>query len=379
MEASDRDVSAPDDRKPEFGCATCGTLAQANERFCRRCGEPLPGTLPPPPPPVGEMGASAGGQGTSTGRQATSEATWLEGEGEPLPTDPVGWPQPAPPTGSASVPCPACALLNPPARELCLRCGVDLETGERLPVPKPSYGDGPSDPVGLAPAAKRAWWIAPLAIVVVAGGLLAGLWVAEIGPFASEPELPSASFAAERYPVDETPQHLDLSDVATVTTRPPDGARTFPVEHIVDADPDTAWYSAPEELPQGVDEKIDLFLEEPAWVTQLVINNGDHADADTYEQAGRLQRALLVMDGDVHVELALLDLGREPQAISLPEPVLTTTVRLELREVLPGSGVDGVAVSDLELRGWPADATDSDIAVRRADVRQAAGSFTVPE
>jgi hypothetical protein len=221
-------------------------------------------------------------------------------------------------------------------------------------------------------------WIAPIAIVCVAAMILAGLWVAEVGPFVSEPELPSAQFAADRYAMEDDPEHLVLSDIATVTTRPPVGERTFPVEQMVDTDPNTAWHSDPSALPGGVDEKVDLFLEEPAWISQLVINNGDHVDATAYEATGRIQRAALVMDGDVRVEIALLDLGRETQAVTLPEPVLTTTVRLEVIDVLPGSDFDGLAISDLELRGWVADPTDADIAVRRADVRQAAGSFTVP-
>lgn len=296
----------------------------------------------------------------------------------PLETDRVGRFVPTPHEAPHGVSCPVCGIENPRSRELCVRCGVDLETGAVLPQPRP--GHGRARPDGPRPAATphRAWWVAPIAIVGVAGAILAGLWYAGIGPFASEPELPAATFAPERYPVDDDPLPLLLSDIATLTTRAPQGSRTFPVEQMVDTNPETAWHSEPDDLPAGVDEMIDLFLETPAWISQIVINNGDHADPAAYEETGRIQRAEVVMDGDVRMEMVLLDLGREPQAVTLPEPVLTTTLRLEIVEVLPGTLSESLAVSDLELRGWPADPTDADLAHRRADARQDAGSFTLP-
>ena len=141
---------------------------------------------------------------------------------------------------------------------------------------------------------------------------------------------------------------------------------------MVDDDPTTAWNSDGSQLEDGVGETIDLFLAEPAWVQRLVIDNGFQRDADTYADNARIRRALLQLDGGEQVTIRLEDLGLQRQAIELPEPVLTTTVRLEVTEAFPGDTYADLAVSDLELHGWTAVGQDAEIAQDRAEVDRAA-------
>ena len=226
----------------------------------------------------------------------------------------------------------------------------------------------------IAPPARR-WWIPVLAALVVVAAIVGTFAVLEMGPFASEPSLPSVGgFPAERYGEDDHGPVL-ISDIATLTVRPPEGGRTFTPEQMVDADPETAWHAASEQLPPDTDQHIDLFLAEPTWVDQLVLANGDQSDSDAYAASARVQRATVTFDGGTSFAVTFLDQGRELQIVAFPEPQLTTSVRLQLQETIPGAVRDDPAVSDLELRGWTALDDDAALAERRAEVRPAAGTI----
>lgn len=272
-----------------------------------------------------------------------------------------------PPPDRARV-CPSCGAFNLLRREVCHSCGVDLETGATLPWPEPD-----PDPAAVAiplvdrPHPRR--WLFVLAAVVVASGVvLLGLVLAGVGPFADGPNVPDATFDAGLY-VDE-PEVLVVTDIATVTTRPAEGDRSFIAAQMVDDDPDTAWRSdglQDQVLDDDPLEIIDLFLEGPAWVDSLRLRNGDQFDPDDYEQEGRLREVRAVFDGGVVYLLNLLDEGRGLQEVELPTPALTTMVRLEVVDVFPGSESDGVGVSDLELSGWRALTADVELADERAE------------
>lgn len=268
--------------------------------------------------------------------------------------------------------CPTCGVFNPRSREVCRTCGADLETGEALPWPEPDPDpDLQASPVVVAPNPRR-WWLAIAAVLAAAALLLLGLVIAEVGPFAAPPEIPAAAFDAEAY--DGEPTVLLLSDVATVTTHPPIDGRPFEAAQMVDDDPETAWRSDGLQddpaVPQAL-EIIDLFLDEPAWISSIVLRNGDQSDLGAYEESARLRRVRAIVDGGQVYVLNLLDDGRGQQAIELPEPVLSTMVRLEIVAVFPGTADDGAAISDLDLQGWTAVDEDASLAARRAEVAPA--------
>jgi hypothetical protein len=200
--------------------------------------------------------------------------------------------------------------------------------------------------------------------------------VLEGGPFALAPEVPEASFERDRYP--DTPASLALTDVATLTVRSPEGDRTFTPEHLVDGDPTTSWHGARDDLPAGTQEKIDLFLEEPAWIHAVVLENGDHADAEAYGDSARLQRVELVFDGEERIAATLLDQGLEPQIVEFAEPRLSTAVRIEVLDTFEGLERPDVALSRVELLGVAADDEDAALARERADTVPAAGAIRVP-
>ena len=268
-------------------------------------------------------------------------------------------------------------------RVLCHSCGTDLDGDDAATVPVSARSEltfqtrrRRRTPTDERRPWRWVWWVAAglLAVGVVVGGLIVG----EQGPFAPEERpLDPVAFPADRYPSD--PEPLALASVATVTSREPDADRSFSPEAMVDGDSATAWHGDATELPAGTDEKLDVFFEQPVWVSAVVVANGDHADADAYEAAGRLQQVAVRFDGGSVIEATLLDLGRELQRIEFEEPVLTTAVRLEVLEVVAGTERVEPAVTRLEFDGLPADESDAALAEERAEQRPAAGAITLTD
>lgn len=276
-----------------------------------------------------------------------------------------------PPSVAAARTCPACRADNHPERELCAACGADLDTGSALPF-VPALGA----PVARAQALTgdhvtalahhvrdRALFLVPaaVAVAVLAVGTLA---TAQRGPFSPEDVLPPAPFLAAQHPGEPVP--LGVAEVAATTSRDVDLGRSHSILAVADGDPRSAWMSDPAARPRDVEEHIDLVLDEPAWVARIVVHNGDQFDAAAYERAGRAKRVLLVFDGGRRIIADLLDLGLQGQVIELPAPELTTSLELYVTELFPGSGVDGVALSDVRLLGWVADTAERSLALARA-------------
>lgn len=267
--------------------------------------------------------------------------------------------------------CSSCGTRNGADREVCRACGADPQTGEELPQARPTPDPFTTTPV--LPRRRRArWWLPLLAILAVAGAVLVGLSVAGIGPLAPAPDLPSAPFRPERYTEDAVGD-LPLTELATLTARPMEDGRGFDRDQLADEDLTTAWHADPGARPDGRLETVELVLAEPAWVSHVVIANGDQHDESSFALAARVERLRLHVDGGRVRTAVLLDLpGR--QEIALDEPMLTTAVRLEILSEFPGADGRGVALSDVDLRGWPADEQDRSLAARRAAIQPAASS-----
>jgi uncharacterized OB-fold protein len=342
-------------------CPDCGTDATPGGRFCRVCGAPLDATEPGRgrPFPAGGVRATEAEDDETTG-----ELPQMSRDTAAALTDQAGMPMRS---------CKNCGAPNSSRRELCGRCGADLDTGELTARPDPRpYTQRPA--AEAEPDRARRWAAPVVAVLGVAALVLIGLALAGLGPFDRGPTLADVAFDEDRY-TDE-PSRLPLANIATLSALPDQGSESFAPTQMVDDDPSTAWNSdggggGPE---QGIGERIDIDLAEPAWIQRVVVANGDQRDPDTYAANARVRRAQLTLDGGITFVVNLLDEGISEQAVDLRQPVLTTSLRLEVLDVFEGDTHPDLAISDLAFEGWAADGEDAAVAQSRAEARAATRS-----
>jgi hypothetical protein len=263
------------------------------------------------------------------------------------------------PIGADERRCGACGRGNDRRRELCAVCGADLDTG--LPVETSSVRQARRSGRSRSERRERVLLVALGAVLVVIAAV-APLVLLGLGPFAPTERLEPALLLRAAYPTD--PVVLPVETVATTTTAiTPD--RDLSGLNLIDGDGFTAWVGLPVD-GDDAGEVIQLVLERPAWIVRIQIRNGDHLSPDAYERSGRLQRGLLSFDGGRDHRIDLLDIGRQAQVIELPAPELTTRVTIRVDRVFFGTGTRGVAISEISLIGWPADASDATLARQRA-------------
>jgi hypothetical protein len=264
--------------------------------------------------------------------------------------------------------CPSCAAANPPTRELCATCGAGLDDG--VVPPTPVRRDAPDPPTVPRRRRSHARWLVPIVGgAVLIAVLVLALTLAGLGPLASGPDVPTADFDGSVYADDAAP--LTITDIATRTTSQDADAEAAVA--MADGDTTTAWRSSGElEETSDLLETIDLVLDGSAWIERIELANGDQFDRDAYDASSPLREVRITFDGGVVVDAELLDIGLRRQAIRLPEPALTTVVRIDVLQRVPGPH-DQLAVSELTPIGWPAAGDDVDVAARRAEADPATG------
>jgi hypothetical protein len=237
-------------------------------------------------------------------------------------------------------------------------CGADLDTG--LPLDR-SPGRARDLRGRRSPRRERLVGLLVAAALVLAATVIP-LALLGLGPFAPTERLEPALLLRAAYPGD--PVILPVETVATTTTAVAPDRDLSPL-NLIDGDGVTAWVGLPAD-GQEAGEVIQIVLERPAWVTSIRFRNGDQLSDAAYERSGRLQRGLLTFDGGRDHRIDLLDIGRTVQVVELAEPELTTRVTVVVERTFAGTGSRGVALSEISLAGWPADAADTALARQRA-------------
>ena len=255
--------------------------------------------------------------------------------------------------------CGGCGRRNDAERELCAVCGADLDTG--LPIEPPQRSQ---DRAGRRTASERRerLVLALVGTIVVVAATVVPLLLLGLGPFAPTERLEPALLLRAAYPSD--PVVLPVATVATTTTAVAPDRDLSPL-NLIDGDGVSAWVGLPVD-GDDAGEVIQFVLDEPAWVTRIQFRNGDQLSAADYERSGRLQRGILTFDGGRDHRIDLLDIGRQAQVVELAQPELTTRVTIVVERVFPGTGSRGVALSEVSLVGWTADASDAALARQRA-------------
>ncbi|MDX1510308.1 MAG: zinc ribbon domain-containing protein [Nitriliruptorales bacterium] len=358
-------------------CPECSAVVEDNANFCQACGADVRAVTRAmqSPPDEAETTVMAAQR-----PDADVTAAMVHVPGDEDPTDPGA----APPvtadptqvmTSAGTISCPNCGAPNSARRSLCGRCGADLKTGTVAPrpAPRPIAPASPAEP--RASERDRATRGRTIALIVGAGILIGGLIGAAVGlglgPLGDDDEeLPPATFVPGMYG-DESAS-LPLFEVATSTIRPAEGGVTFARERMFDGDLTTAWKNSGETNANGIGEVIRVELTSPAWVTEIVLANGDQSDGVAFTNYARIHRVTARMDGNVVVRLTFIDREGQ-QAARLPEPILTTAIRLEIDETFAGATFADLAVSELSFLGHLAVANDVTIAAERAQLAPTPG------
>lgn len=258
--------------------------------------------------------------------------------------------------------CGGCGRHNVAERELCGVCGADLDTG--LPVEQPTRSHARTRRRPASDRRERLVLVV-IGVVVTIVATVGPLVLLGLGPFAPTERLEPALLLRAAYP--GPPVALPVATVATTTTAVAPDRDLSPL-NMIDGDGISAWVGLPVD-GEDAGEVIQFILDEPSWVTRIQFRNGDQLSAADYERSGRLQRAILRFDGGRDHRIDLLDIGRQAQVIELDEPELTTRVTIVVERVFAGTGSRGVALSEVSLIGWRADAADAALARQRAQWR----------
>lgn len=354
-------------------CPDCAAVLEADANFCRSCGADVREVTRAvrTVDDVADAAATTVMAAAATDQDPTSGMVHVPGDEDP--TDPGEAPQVVQDAtevirGASAVPCPNCGAPNSSRRALCGRCGANMTTGAvaPAPAPRPIAPAAPAEP--RASERDRATRGRTIAIIVAAGILIGGLIGAAValglGPLGDEGEdLPTAFFDRATYAGETTA--LPLVKVATRTTQPATGGVSFGPDLMFDGDLATAWNNSGDTNPDGVAEVIRVELTRPAWVTEIVMANGDQSDAVAFGNRARVHRVTARVDGNVVIGLVFLD-SEGQQAVRFPEPVLTTTIRLDVDETFAGATFPDLAVAELSFRGHIAVGQDVDRAEERA-------------
>lgn len=367
-----------------ISCPSCSAALEDDANFCHVCGADLRDATrvvsAQPPEDAPPTGAETTVMATTPTDPDATAAMVTPLVGDEDPTDP-GAPPPVAADATQVIPggatriCPNCGSNNSARRELCGRCGANLSTGEVAPRPAPRPVAAPATPAEPRASERDRATRGRTIAIIVAAGLIVGtlttlvglVWILPIwgiGPFAEEDDLPAAVFDPIVY--DDETLALPLERVATETTQPATGGVAFGAERMFDGDLSTFWSNSGDTNPHGEGEVIRVDLTSPAWLTEIVLANGDQSDAADFTNRARLSRVTARMDGDVVIGLVFLD-SEGQQAVVFPEPVLTTAIRLEVEESFDGATSDSLAVSELSIRGYIAQGVDVQRAEQRAE------------
>lgn len=253
---------------------------------------------------------------------------------------------------------------------------VKSETGQAARVVDLLRGTNPGDTQPLDPVRPPVVEARPLAgrpvLYVTLAGLLLGAIVGVVGAIgvfrdrgedAPTPTTELVAFDQDVYR--EQPVPLEAATVTATSSLPPAGDNHYEPTLVLDQDPTTAWNSDGSVRADGVGEVLTVQLAEPAWVTSIEFANGYQKDDVRFLANARIARASLVFDDGRRVNIVLLD-KTGFQRVALEEPMLSTSVRVEVVEVFTGDTYHDLAVSEVIVLGHVAVGDDRERAIEIA-------------
>lgn len=221
------------------------------------------------------------------------------------------------------VECEGCGAPNAASRPLCARCGLPLR--EEIPG-----GDALPDRAVEDEPRVRAKDASPviLGLVLLAGLLTAGVLLAYATALLRDNGNPVEGVSLRGATASSVVEgHTALA--------------------VIDGDPMTSWHEAQEGPGQGAWIEVDLG--EELAVRRVLLWNGYQRDEDVFASHGRASAVTLEI-GERVFRVDLLDI-RGPQAVDLPDDVISDRVRVVVDAVADDSPVLAISEIAVEAEG----------------------------
>lgn len=233
--------------------------------------------------------------------------------------------------------CAACGEVNPTTRTWCAQCGEQLRTPVAVrPVPAAA----PPRRLPVVPVVT-----AVLGVLLVVGAVVLTVWLLDrrdAGPSADGE-------------VQELSASVSASSTATPGTESTEAGRrqvVYDADNVLDGVLATAWRTPGD----GRGEALTFVLDGERLVTRVGLVPGYAKDdpatkEDRFLQNRRITAVRWVFDGGASYEQVIEQPSRTMAVETLPEPVRTTAVRLEIAETTEAPARDNTAISEVLLEG----------------------------
>jgi hypothetical protein len=136
---------------------------------------------------------------------------------------------------------------------------------------------------------------------------------------------------------------VGVASVTASSVLPAAGDVTYEAMNLIDGRAETAWN---EGARGAVGESVELRLVQEEPVARVLVWNG-YQKGDQFERNGRV-RTLLIEAGQRRFTVDLLNV-QGSQAVDLPEPVPTRTVRLTIQGIYEGARYPDTALSEVQI------------------------------
>lgn len=142
---------------------------------------------------------------------------------------------------------------------------------------------------------------------------------------------------------------------------PPENGVSYGPDHVIDGRVQSCWIEG--ERGAGLGSSVQLELGEAREVRALRVWNGNQASIDLWQRHNRVKNLELVFSDGTKAPFTLPD-SQEPQLLTLPKPVTTTSVKLRFTSVYPGTTFGDTPLAEVQVLDGAPDVHAVPVAVK---------------
>lgn len=128
-----------------------------------------------------------------------------------------------------------------------------------------------------------------------------------------------------------------------------DKVYTYVAENLVDGDLSTSWTEGVD--GSGIDEWIQIDLEEKDWISEIYFANGYLSSEKSYKNNNRVKKCLVEFSDGSSYKFTLEDsYDLQPDILEIPDMVETDYIRITILDVYKGSKYNDTCISEIQVR-----------------------------